>query len=149
VLPDIQMTIDTVDPAPLVRFWSAALGYSIEDPPSGFPTWRQYWLSIGVPEDELGDDDCSDFIVDPGGTRPRIWFQKVTERKSGKNRLHLDLGVSGGRSVPLPVRRQRVDAEVERLTALGAAVFRVLAEPGMDHYGVVMQDPEGNEFCVH
>lgn len=56
--------------------------------------------------------------------------------------------MSGGREVPLAQRRAAVDAEVERLTVLGATVFRRLESEGQDHYAVVMQDPEGNEFCV-
>ena len=63
-----------------------------------------------------------------------------------KNRLHLDLTVSGGRAVPLEERKPLVDNEVERLVGLGATVFTTLSTEGMDHYGVVMQDPEGNEF---
>jgi predicted enzyme related to lactoylglutathione lyase len=51
--------------------------------------------------------------------------------------------------VPIDVRRERVDAEVARLIEAGATVLRVHAEPGVDHYGVTMADPEGNEFCVH
>jgi hypothetical protein len=65
-----------------------------------------------------------------------------------KNRLHLDLKVSGGREVPLDTRRQRVTAEVARLVAAGATRLRVLERKGLDHYAVVLQDPEGNEFCV-
>ena len=64
-----------------------------------------------------------------------------------KNRLHLDLKVSGGRSVPQDEREVLLRAAVARLTAAGAAV---LAEhpgrDGADH--VVLADPEGNEFCV-
>lgn len=56
--------------------------------------------------------------------------------------------MSGGREVPLAQRRAAVDAEVERLTVLDATVFRRLESEGQDHYAVVMQDPEGNEFCV-
>jgi predicted enzyme related to lactoylglutathione lyase len=44
-------------------------------------------------------------------------------------------------------RRGRVDAEVERLLGIGATRLRTAEEPG--GYWVVMQDPEGNEFCVH
>ena len=87
-------------------------------------------------------------LVDPDGVRPRIWFQPVPEGKVVKNRLHLDLGVSGGRQVPLETRRRRVDAEAERLVAAGATRLRVLSEEGVDHYAVVMADPEGNEFCL-
>jgi hypothetical protein len=88
-------------------------------------------------------------IVDPDGVGPRIWFQPVPEGKVVKNRLHLDLDVGGGRGAPLAARRDRVDAEADRLVAAGATRFRVLSEEGVDHYGVVMQDPEGNEFCLH
>jgi hypothetical protein len=62
--------------------------------------------------------------------------------------VHLDLKISGGRAVPLPERRARIEAEATRLEALGATRLRVLSADGLDHYGVVMQDPEGNEFCV-
>jgi hypothetical protein len=46
----------------------------------------------------------------------------VPERKAAKNRLHLDIGVGGGRAVPIETRRQRVDAEAGRLAGLGALV---------------------------
>jgi hypothetical protein len=62
--------------------------------------------------------------------------------------VHLDLDVGGGRGVPLEERRQRVIAEAERLAAEGATRLRVLETEGMDHFGIVMQDPEGNEFCL-
>ena len=45
------------------------------------------------------------------------------------------------------LRGKRLDAEVKRLVAAGASVFRI-NDDGADYYGVVMQDPEGNEFCV-
>jgi hypothetical protein len=73
----------------------------------------------------------------------------VPEPKVVKNRVHLDLGVSGGRQVPLPTRRRRVDAEAERLVGAGATRLRVLSEEAVDHYAVVMADPEGNEFCLN
>jgi catechol 2,3-dioxygenase-like lactoylglutathione lyase family enzyme len=148
VVATFQLTVDCADPARLVAFWSAALGYRAQPPPPGFPGWREYYLHIGVPEEELGEGDPVDRIEDPTGAGPRIWFQPVPEGKTVKNRLHLDLLVGGGRSVALPERRQRVDAEVERLLGLGASRLRVLSEPGMDHYAVVLHDPEGNEFCV-
>jgi hypothetical protein len=144
----LHVTIDCSEPARLVRFWSAALGYVVEAPPDGFGTWVAYWRSIGVPEDELpGDDvDPHDSIVDPDGVGPRIWFQLVPEPKVVKNRVHLDLRVGGGREVPVAERRRRIDAEVTRLVGLGAT--RLLAHEGSDYYAVVMQDPEGNEFCL-
>ncbi len=47
------------------------------------------------------------------------------------------------------VLAQRVDAEASRLAALGATIVGVLYEEGVDHYGVAMQDPEGNEFDIN
>ena len=42
-----------------------------------------------------------------------------------------------------------LEAECERLTALGASrVRRFEPEPPMSHGFIVMQDPEGNEFCL-
>jgi hypothetical protein len=143
----IQVTIDCADPGRLARFWAEALGYQLEEPPAGFETWQAYWVSRGLPEEEV--EDGYDSIVDPERVGPRIWFQPVPEPKVVKNRVHLDLGVSGGREVPLATRRQRVDAEADRLVGAGATRLRVLAEEAVDHYGVVLQDPEGNEFCLH
>jgi glyoxalase superfamily protein len=147
VATQIQVTIDCADPGRLARFWADALGYRLEEPPDGFASWQDYWVSRGLPPEEV--EDGYDSIVDPDGVRPRIWFQPVPEPKVVKNRVHLDLGVSGGRQVPLPTRRRRVDAEAERLVAAGATRLRVLSEEAVDHYAVVMADPEGNEFCLN
>jgi hypothetical protein len=100
-----------------------------------------------LPEDELVDS--GDSIVDPDGVGPRIWFQVVPEGKVVKNRVHLDLDVSGGRTVPLDIRRRRVLVEADRLVKAGATRVRVLEQEGLDHFAVVLQDPEGNEFCLH
>lgn len=142
-----QLVIDCADPEPLARFWAAALGYQLERPPAGFASWDAYRRDLGVPEDELGiGADC---IVDPDGRGLRIWFQVVPERKAVKNRLHLDIGVGGGRAVPIEKRRQRVDAEAGRLADLGAQLVGVLNAEGLDHYAVAMKDPEGNEFDIN
>jgi hypothetical protein len=144
---EFQLTIDCADARRLVPFWAEALGYEPQPPPDGFSSWRDWYVSVGVPEDEL-PHDWVDRLVDPAGAAPPIWFQPVPEEKVVKNRLHLDLKIGGGRAVPLDVRRQRVDAKVEELTALGATILRATEAPDADHYYVVMQDPEGNEFCV-
>ena len=145
----LQITIDCTDPGILVPFWVEAIGYVVEPTPSGLPTWNEHWRSIGVPEHEIpADRDAADSIVDPAGVGPRIWFQQVPEAKSVKNRLHLDIKVSGGREVPLDLRRERVFAEAQRLVGLGARQLRVLEADGLDHVAVVLQDPAGNEFCV-
>ena len=148
--PTLQLTIDCANPHRLVTFWSEALGYLPEAPPGGHATWRDYWSELGVPEDELppGAGEAPESIVDPTGRGPRVWFQRVPEPKVAKNRVHLDLKVGGGRDAPLALRTERVTAKVQRLVDAGASVFRIMDEPDMDYYAVVLQDPEGNEFCV-
>ncbi|GGK04930.1 glyoxalase [Streptomyces camponoticapitis] len=146
----LQITIDCADPARLVDFWSDALGYVAEPPPDGAATWREHWIARGLPEEELseGAGETPESIVSPTGTGPRIWFQQVPEGKVVKNRVHLDLKVGGGREVPLPVRKERITAKSDRLVAAGATVSRVMDEPYMDYFAIVLADPEGNEFCV-
>jgi len=141
-----QLVIDCTGPDRLARFWAAALGYELALPPAGFATWDDYYRDLGVPEEELGVGE--DRISDPQGHGPDIWFQVVPETKDVKNRLHLDILVSGGRTDPFQTRRQRVDAEASRLVALGATITRLLYQEGLDHYGVAMKDPEGNEFDI-
>jgi catechol 2,3-dioxygenase-like lactoylglutathione lyase family enzyme len=141
-----QLVIDCADPDRLARFWAAALGYELAPPPAGFPTWDDFYRHLGVPEEELGVGE--DRIRDRQGHGPEIWFQGVPETKAVKNRLHLDILASGERTDSFETRRQRVDAEASRLAALGATIARVLYTEGLDHYGVAMRDPEGNEFDI-
>ncbi|MDQ3941331.1 MAG: VOC family protein [Actinomycetota bacterium] len=75
-------------------------------------------------------------IGSSNGSRPRITFVKVPEGKVVKNRLHIDVN---------PVDRDQ-EEEVERVLALGAS--RADVGQGPDVSWVVMQDPEGNEFCI-
>jgi hypothetical protein len=140
----IQLTFDSHDPDREARFWAEALGYVLQPPPDGFASWEDALRSWGLPETSWNDASA---IVDPDGVRPRIFFQKVPEDKTAKNRLHMDLSVSGGGTVPLEERKRRVDAEVERLKTLGASDARGALEKN-DEYWVRMNDPEGNEFCV-
>ncbi|WP_020523723.1 VOC family protein [Catelliglobosispora koreensis] len=145
---EFQLVIDCADPDRLVPFWAAALGYRPQDPPEGHATWRDYYVSVGVPEEEFGDGDGADRLVDPAGAGPAIWFQVVPEKKTIKNRLHLDLKVGGGRSVSLGERRVRVDSKVAQLVQLGASVLSRHDDATSDHYAATLADPEGNEFCV-
>jgi hypothetical protein len=142
-----QLVLDCADPGLLARFWAAAMGYVLEPPPAGFATWDDWWRDVGVPEEELAGG--ADSIIDPDGGGPRIWFQLVPDGKTAKNRLHLDIHVSGGRAIPIATRRQRVDAEARRLSELGATIVGDLSEDGIDHYAVAMNDPEGNEFDIN
>ena len=106
-------------------------------------------MSIGVPEGELRGVTDPESIDDPKGEGPRIWFHAVPEAKTCKNRLHFDIKASGSRDLPLATRKDKVEVEVARLVNLGAARLETLYEEGVDHYGVAMADPEGNEFDVN
>ncbi len=139
----IQVTFDCADPARLALFWAAAVEYKLQDPPEGYDSWPVFLIAIGIPEDQWNRASA---IVDPEDRGPRIYFQQVPEPKVVKNRVHLDVNVGGGPGMPPDERRVRVDAAVERLCALGATRLRPMEEHG--EYWVVMQDPEGNEFCL-
>lgn len=139
----LQVVIDCADPAKLAPFWAEALGYQVQDPPTGFSSWEDFLRAQGVPESEWGSASA---VVDPQGNGPRLFFQRVPEPKTVKNRVHLDLNVGGGAGTPLAERVERVRAEVARLQRAGAGQVREAQEWGEFH--VVMQDPEGNEFCV-
>ena len=142
----VQITFDAADPRGLGAFWCEALGYVEQPPPEGFADWEAAMAAWGMSPDRY---NAFYAVVDPDGVGPRIFIQQVPEPKTAKNRLHLDLKVGGGRTVPLARRRERVDAEVARLTALGASILYTMDEPdGMAYYAVVLRDPEGNEFCV-
>ena len=142
-----QITVDCADPDRMARFWSGALrGYELQGPPEPHATWREYWISVGLPEHEV--DDGYDSVVDSTGASPRVWFQQVPEAKSIKNRLHFDLLVGGGRKVPIEVRKERVRAEAARLVGIGATQVGEMDSPEYDHFAIAMADPEGNEFDI-
>jgi hypothetical protein len=140
----IQIVFDTADPDRQARFWAAALGYRLQPPPDGFDSWEAFLRAQGIPEDRWNDASA---IVDPDGKGPRLFFQRVPEGKSAKNRMHMDLNVSGGRGVVLEERKDRIGAEVARLTSLGATADRGAIERDGEYWHR-MNDPEGNEFCV-
>jgi len=142
--PIIGMTFDCAAPGALARFWSVALGYVESPPPTGWETWEAFLIAQNVPEDEW-DDGAS--ISDPAGTQPSISFLRVPEPKQAKNRLHLDLKVSGGRHVDSEVRARLINTKVAELVEAGGVIHQRQPDTGaLDH--IVMQDPEGNEFCV-
>ena len=104
-----SVTFDCSSPMLVAAFWAAALGSNVDEDSTDDRAW-----------------------VEPAGWGgPNLWFQRVPEGKTAKNRQHFDLRAMGS-----------VHDEVERLVGLGASVLR----PGDDL--VVMADPEGNEFCV-
>lgn len=138
-----QVTFDAADPRRLAAFWEAAIGYRPEPPPEPFGTWKEWARSVEIPEERWGEWAS---LVDPDGVQPRLFFQRVPEPKTAKNRVHLDVNVGGDRGVAPERRRERVDAAVDRLVSAGATRVRAYDEP--DQYWVVLQDPEGNEFCL-
>jgi hypothetical protein len=143
-----KLTFDCSDAAAQAAFWVVALGYAEAPPPQGWDTWEAWLRHFDVPEDEWGDGAS---LVDPDGVLPGVGFLKVPEGKTAKNRLHIDLWVSGGRHRPADERERAIRAHADKLLALGATVVEEGPAEGtvdgpLDH--VVMQDPEGNEFCV-
>jgi len=139
----IQVVFDCSDPARLAEFWAIALGYTPEPPPEGSASWEEWLTSHEIPE---SDWNAAGSVIDPDGKGPRIYFQRVPEGKAVKNRVHLDVNAGGPRGTPPEERRARVAQRVALLTEAGATIFRQMEQRG-EHW-VVMQDPEGNEFCV-
>ena len=138
-----QVTFDSSDPARHATFWAAALNYELQPPPPGFETWEAALEAWHVPVERRNDASA---IVDPSGAGPRVFFQKVPEPKTAKNRVHLDLRAAPG--LKGDERMATLEAEATRLVGLGATRQQRF-EPGpMTDGFIVMQDPEGNEFCL-
>lgn len=141
--PQFQLTMDAADPQALGTFWAHALGYVEEPAPAGFASWADALTAWGIPEDKWGDGYA---IVDDGGTRARIFLQRVPEPKTAKNRLHIDIE-SGARRPGTTKDWAVLRSTANRLVELGATVQREFNDP-QDGEWIVMLDPEGNEFCV-
>jgi hypothetical protein len=119
----VQVTFDCAEPERVARFWCEVLGYVL--PPGEGP---------------------ASACVDPSGVGPRLYFQRVPEGKVVKNRVHLDVRVGTGL-----VGEERVtalEAEGARLVALGAVRLWLLPADSENESCLVMQDIEGNEFCL-
>jgi hypothetical protein len=103
------VTFDAADALVLAAFWAAALGTDVD-------------------EDSTADKA---FVEAAGWGGPNLWFNRVPEAKTAKNRMHFDLRAPGA-----------MQDEVRRLEELGATVS------SRQEHLTVMLDPEGNEFCV-
>ncbi len=138
----VQVTFDCADLRALSLFWNEVLGYELPPPPPGFESWDAF--SATLPEHLRNSASASQ---DPAGAGPRIFFQRVPEGKTLKNRVHLDVRAAPG--LQGEERMAALEAECERLVALGATrVVRHEPAPPMGAGHIVMQDPEGNEFCL-
>jgi hypothetical protein len=105
-----ELVVDCRDFRSLGHWWAEALGWSIIDETDG----------------ELE-------LQNPDAPNPTLLFLNVPERKTLKNRLHLDF-------VP-----EDQSVEVDRLVGMGAT--RIDIGQGETPW-VVLADPEGNEFCM-
>ena len=105
------LSVDCTDPAALAEFWGKVLGRPVTPGPT--------------PENVVVE------ATEPA-SGPRLFFNKVPEPKTGKNRLHLDL------------LTEHYEAEVGRVTGLGATPLNEIKFPGARW--TTFADPEGNEF---
>jgi catechol 2,3-dioxygenase-like lactoylglutathione lyase family enzyme len=137
----VQVTFDCADPRSLSTFWCEVLGYEFPPPPPGFGSWDEFAATL--PTDLQNSASAAE---DPGGVGPRLFFQRVPEGKTAKNRVHLDVRAAPG--LEGEQRMAALEAECERIVALGATRVERF-EPGPLSAGfIVMRDPEGNEFCL-
>ena len=138
----VQVTLDCEVPERVARFWCEVLGYVVPPPPPGFADWDEFDRSL-PPEKQGSAFAC----VDPTGAGPRLFFQRVPEGRTTKNRVHLDVRAAPG--LEGDDRMAALEAECERLVSLGATrVERHEPAPPMAGGRIVMQDVEGNEFCL-
>lgn len=135
-----NITFYANDPRALAHFWAGVFSYPAlewEDP------LRSELLDAGLTEADLARRALAE---DPDGVGPRLFFHHAEGEKAGRNRLHLDVStVPGGRPT-----REQLDAEKDRLVALGAEVVRFVEQtwgPWPELY-YQLRDPEGNEFCL-
>jgi catechol 2,3-dioxygenase-like lactoylglutathione lyase family enzyme len=140
---EVQVTFDCADPAALAGFWTEVLGYKYDEPPPGFDSWDEALDAWGVPAEHRNDRSA---VSDPEGRGPRLFFQKVPEGKTAKNRVHLDVRAAPG--LKGDERLAALEAECERLVALGGTRVQRFEADATTGGFIVMQDPEGNEFCL-
>ncbi|MEX0172172.1 VOC family protein [Streptomyces sp. LMG1-1-1.1] len=139
-IKEVQVTFDCAEPDRVARFWAEVLGY-VASLPEGFATWEEFDRSRPT-----GHQVSWSACADPSGKGPRLFFQRVPEGKVVKNRVHLDVRVGTG--LVGAERLAALEAECTRLVALGAVREQLLPADGVNESCIVMQDVEGNEFCI-
>ena len=141
---EFQVTFDCGDPGGLAGFWADVLDYEIQGPPPGFDSWEAALDAMNIPPERHNDASA---VVSTDGSGPRVFFQRVPEGKSAKNRVHLDVRAAPG--LVGDERMSALEAESVRLVALGATrIRRFEPDPPLGGGHIVMTDPEGNEFCL-
>ena len=126
---ELVAVIDCRDLDRASRFWTAALGYVPESEDDA-----------ATQDDATSEDPAESTayrsLVPGDGRGIEILLQRTADAKVSKNRLHLDL------------RTPDLDAEVSRVTALGATLLTTapVKEEGWTWH--ILGDPDGNEFCV-
>jgi predicted enzyme related to lactoylglutathione lyase len=139
-----NITFYADDPRRLSHFWADVFGYprlEWEDP------MRQQLLDAGLTEADLGTRALAE---DPTGVGPRLFFHHADTPKARRNRLHLDVQTPRDPAATAEQHRAAIDAEKDRLVALGATVVRKVEQtwgPWPEYY-YQLHDPEGNEFCL-
>ena len=126
-----ELAIDCHDPERLAAFWCEVLDFKVIDRSEG-----KVEIGSWVPTVE---------DVRARQMPPTLVFIRVPEGKTVKNRLHLDVRVGTG--LVGDERVAALEAECERLTALGASKVRLMRADGVNESCLVRQDPEGTEFC--
>jgi hypothetical protein len=137
----VQVTFDCADPRAVAQLWKAVLGYVDSPVPSGFDSWDAFDASLPV-ESQGSAWACQD----PDGVGPRLFFQRVPEPKTVKNRVHLDVRVGVG--LTGDDRVAALEADAVRLEALGARRLYLQLADEENESCLTMQDIEGNEFCL-
>ncbi|MDP3968904.1 MAG: VOC family protein [Nocardioides sp.] len=111
VVPDpaseLEVAVDALEISAVRPFWRAVLGYV---------------------------DDGSGSLRDPERRGPVVWFQQMSEPRSERNRIHLDVTVDPDHARP----------RVEKALAAGGH----LVEDRWAPMFWVLADAEGNEVCV-
>jgi len=128
------------DPQTLADFWAGVFQY----PPQRIEgEFREMLLGNGLTDQDLAKRGL---VESPDGSGPRLFFHHASGPKTGRNRLHIDVQAVQGRRPT----DEELEAEKDRLVALGATVVRLVDQewgPAKEHY-YQLRDPEGNEFCL-
>jgi predicted enzyme related to lactoylglutathione lyase len=123
-----NVTFSCAEPVPLGRFWTGALGWPDEPTDEGF---LQQLRDAGMDEREL---DAFYVTRESESSRPRFLFQRREKSRPASYPIHLDF------------RTDDREADIERLSGLGASVVETKSTPSGFTW-TVMRDPEGNPFC--